>query len=259
MSNVPFPNPYQIPGAQLAAADADHQPLKVPAGNGLTWIGDAWAIFRQQPGLFIGITLLLVIINITVGTVPFVGQLASMLLSPVLMGGFVLVARKVERGERTEIGDLFAGFKQNLNPLLVVGAIYLGLAVALFLIGALAVFAAIATGFDAGSGLSPGLLFAAIMTALLALLLIMMLMFTMSYASVLVMLGHDQPTDAYRLAFQAFVVNLLPFLLFGLVSSLLYLLGILPLILGLLVVSPWMTIAIYTGVKDMFPHIDRTA
>ena len=75
---------------------------------------------------------------------------------------------------------------------------------------------------------------------------------------VLVMLGNDQPADAYQLAFKAFIVNFLPFLIYGLVSSLLYLLGILPLFLGLLIVSPWMTIAIYTGVKDMFPHMART-
>lgn len=258
MSNAPFPNPYQIPGAALAVDTADRQPQQVPAGNGLAWISTAWAIFRQQPGLFIAMTVLLWIVNIALSLVPFVGQLASPLLSPVLMGGFMLAVSKVDRGERTEVADLFAGFKINFSQLLVVGAIFLGLGMVLFIVAAVAVFAAVALGLDLEGGLSPGLLVAAVMIVMLSMLLIMMLMFTMSYATVLVMLGNDQPADAYQLAFKAFIVNFVPFLIYGLVSSLLYLLGILPLFLGLLIVSPWMTIAIYTGVKDMFPHMART-
>ena len=47
-------------------------------------------------------------------------------------------------------------------------------------------------------------------------------------------------------------MNILPFLIYGLVAMVLVILGSLPLMLGLLVVVPLLTIAIYTAYRDIF-------
>lgn len=275
MNQDATPNPYEIPAATLATS-RDQAPRQVPAMNGLDWVVSAWAIFRQRPGLFIGMTLLMAIINFALGMLPLIGMLAS-LLSPALIGGFALATCKVDRGEPADIGDLFAGFKQNFSQLLVVGAIFLGISFVLLLVGGIVVGICLALGLDFDRGLSPGLLVAGIMALMLSMLLIMMLFITMSYAAMMVMLGNFEPVAAYRQAFNAFWVNILPFLVFGVASGLLYALCMLPLLLGLidttlmlagivpmlllllLLVSPWMTVAIYTGVKDMFDGVANTA
>lgn len=249
-------NAYQIPASRLAPEAPDAPTLvRVPAGNGLTWIGDAWRLFRLEPGLLVGLSLLQWVISTGMGSVPFLGQLASAVLSPTLLAGFFLAVWKLDRGERASVDDLFAGFRLRFGPLLVVGLIFLGICLALLLLGAAVVAIGIGLGLENVSQ-HPGLLMAVVLLVCLALMLILMALFTMNYATVLVMLSHCEPGAAYRLAFRAFMVNVLPFLVFGLASSLLYLLGLLPLLLGLLIVSPWMTIAIYTGMKDLFPNLD---
>ncbi|MGH8732410.1 MAG: hypothetical protein ACREVB_01860, partial [Burkholderiales bacterium] len=71
------PNPYAAPKAAVAdetvIVNADFVPggQSRPAGNGWTWIGDSWDLFKRQPGIWIGIVLLL--------TVLFVSPLVFML------------------------------------------------------------------------------------------------------------------------------------------------------------------------------------
>ncbi|HVL01637.1 MAG TPA: BPSS1780 family membrane protein [Dongiaceae bacterium] len=267
------PNPYQIPGTQLTQA-GEIRLRRVPAMNGLEWLTDAWGLFRRRPGLFIGLTLLMAIINFALGMVPLIGLFAS-LLSPVFLGGFALAASKIDRGEPAEVGDLFAGFKQNFSQLLVVGAIFLGIGFVLMMVGGIVVAVCFALGFNMNTGLSPGLLVTGMMAIMVAFLLIMALFITMSYAAMIVMLTNCEPVAAYREAFNAFLVNFMPFLVFSAASAFLYGVSALPLTLGLidtdlllvgvlpmlgfvvLVVSPWMTIAIYTGVKDMFEAVSN--
>ena len=275
MNQDATPNPYEIPVATLAQSQ-DRRPRRVPAMNGLSWLESAWDIFKQRPGLFIGMTMLMLVINFALGMLPVIGLLAS-LLSPALIGGFALATCKTDRGEHADVGDLFAGFKQNFSQLLVVGAIFLVISLVLMLAGGIAIGVCFAMGLDFNTGLSPGLLVAGMMGFMLSMLLIMMLFVTMSYASMMVMLGNFEPVAAYQQAFNAFWVNILPFLVFGLASGALYALCMLPLLLGLidstlffagmipmlllilLLVSPWMTIAIYTGVKDMFDDVASAA
>lgn len=61
-------NPYAAPKAAVAdetvALDADYVPggQARPVGHGWAWIAEGWHLFRRQPGIWIGIALLLVAI-----------------------------------------------------------------------------------------------------------------------------------------------------------------------------------------------------
>ena len=67
MSSV---NPYAAPKAAVAdettVLNADFVPggQSRPIGNGWTWIADGWDLFKRQPGMWIGIVLLLFVIMI---------------------------------------------------------------------------------------------------------------------------------------------------------------------------------------------------
>ena len=58
-------NPYAAPKAAVADATIPAKGNFVPggrgvaAGRGLSWIGEAWDLFKQAPGLWIGIVLAL--------------------------------------------------------------------------------------------------------------------------------------------------------------------------------------------------------
>jgi len=77
-----------------------------------TYLERGLNIFGRQPGLFIAFTLVYMVIMGFSNIIPIVGPLAaSILLSPCLIAGFYLVARKIDSGERNiEFGDFFKGF-----------------------------------------------------------------------------------------------------------------------------------------------------
>ena len=97
----------------------------VEGGRGVGWWADAWAHFMKNPGLWVVFGVIVALIFGLLGFVPFIGGLVSSLLAPVFIGGWLLAARKVDNGGTLEIGDLFAGFKEPLQPLVILGALLL--------------------------------------------------------------------------------------------------------------------------------------
>jgi hypothetical protein len=77
---------------------------------------------------------------ITLGLVliPVVGGVAANLLQPVFFAAFALAARKQLAGGTLEMGDLFAGFRLPLRPLVNLGAILLLAEIAIFFLMSLA-------------------------------------------------------------------------------------------------------------------------
>src|SRR5262249_22422661 len=93
------------------------EPRTVDGGRGITWWSEAWALFMKNPGLWIVFGLILFVVFGVLGVIPLLGGLAVALLAPVFIGGWLLAARKVDTGGTLEVADLFAGFKDKLQPL----------------------------------------------------------------------------------------------------------------------------------------------
>jgi uncharacterized membrane protein len=74
----------------------------------------------------------------------------------------------------------------------------------------------------------------------------------MFFAPSLVALDRVPVLKALGLSFSGCLKNILPFLIYGLIALVLVMLGSLPLMLGLLVVLPVLTIAIYTSYRDIY-------
>jgi|CXWL01.1.fsa_nt_gi uncharacterized membrane protein len=76
------------------------------------YISRGFAILQKNLGGFIGYTAIFLVLYFVIGLIPFfVGPFANMLVvGPAMITGFYLVARKLDRGERTEFGDFFRGF-----------------------------------------------------------------------------------------------------------------------------------------------------
>ena len=72
------------------------------------------------------------------------------------------------------------------------------------------------------------------------------------FAPALVMLHDLGVVESMKLSFVACLRNILPFLIYGIIMLLLFVIGSIPIGLGLLVVIPAMLASMYTAYKDIF-------
>ena len=115
-------------GTEVASADTPDPELKLvvpgrstPSGSGVSWIGAGWRLFVKAPIMWIVAILVLLVIAIVMGLVPFIGSLAFQVLNPVFSAGLVIACRSLERGGEFELEHLFGGFKSRFGGLLIVG------------------------------------------------------------------------------------------------------------------------------------------
>ena len=225
----------------------------VPPGNAFDWLRQGWALFAANPGLWIGLTIVLLVIVLGVQIVPLVGTLAAHLLMPVLGAGLLLVCRKIDEEERVQIDDLFAGFKQNAGPLVMVGVLYM---VAMFAIVVIVVV--VGGGSVAGGLLSAqpeglGVIFGGLMLSLLlSLALSVPVVMAVWFAPALVFFNHMQPVEALKASFEACMKNVLAFLVYGLIVLVLAFFAALPVGLGFLVLIPVLAGSVYAAYRDVF-------
>src|SRR5258706_11281636 len=158
-------DPYAAPKSRVAdvrTIDAEGNFVvagrSVAAGNGWTWITDAWEMVKTQKGAWIGLIVVFVVILFALNFLPIIGPLLLMLLMPVFYGGVMRGCDAVRNGGSIQLSYLFAGFREKTSRLIGVGAASLAVFAALFVI-AMIVFGAhharrsAHAGTDAGHGL----------------------------------------------------------------------------------------------------------
>lgn len=230
-----------------------------PIGQGLDWLAQGWQLFKAEPAMWIVTMLVYVIVIGVMGLVPVVGAIASLLLGPVLFAGLMLGAHAVYQGEGLTLGHLFAGFRERVGPLMLVGVTFALLTVGIVLLIA-AVFgaglmAAVASGALKGgaearalSGFAGTVALAVLGAALLFLPL------TMAYyfAPAMVAIGERGVIDSFRQSFIGCLRNVLPFLLYFIVFIVLAIIASIPAMLGWIVLLPVMFASTYAAFRDIF-------
>jgi uncharacterized membrane protein len=234
------------------------QPRAVDGGRGVAWWSEAWALFVKNAGIWIVLGLILFVLMVVLSFIPLVGFIATSLLLPVLAGGWMAAAERVDQGAGTvEVGDLFAAFKgDKLTPLLVVGALFLVMVVvigtAMFVLGLGGVLGAVAGGARrSAGGMMAGLgvgLFAVGVGLLLGLLATMAVWF----ATPLVALRSVAPVEAIKLSFAGSLKNIVPFLVWGVIYIGAAIVASIPFGLGWVVLAPLLMLTVYTSYKDVF-------
>jgi uncharacterized membrane protein len=249
-------NPYQTPQANVAESVTGTQnlasePKAVDIGQGMAWLSEGWSMFRQAAGIWIGITLIAFAIFIVLSFIPIVGQLASPLVSMLMGGGIMLGCRALERGEPLTIGHLFAAAQTHLNPLLVVGALYLAGIFAIIVIASIvtggAAFALWRGGPDAGAAVGGMVLLFLVIMALMVPLIM-----AIWFAPALVTLHDVAPLEAMKLSFRGCLRNLLPFLVYGVITFVAAIIATIPFGLGWLVLLPVLAGSAYASYRDIF-------
>lgn len=110
----------------------------VPAVNGWGWVLTGFALFRKSPAMWAFLTLSYIMLMQLLGMIPVFGWFAATGLIPVFSASFMIVSRELDQGRRLGFDLLFSGFRANLRPLLGQGGLYLGGALAILGLSALA-------------------------------------------------------------------------------------------------------------------------
>lgn len=243
------PPPLPVSGMELLT-----EPRSVSAGSGISWLSESWSMVKNNLGVWVLITLVLFIIQIVLGFIPIAGDIISSIIGPVLTGGILLGVRAVDGGEKLRFDYLFEGFKQKFAPLAGLGALTLGI---MFLFGIIVGGIFVGMNMDnmqTGVPPSPEMLFSGMNSGLLVVGIILLIGVLMMFwfATQLVALNDVPVFKSLSMSFKACLHNPLPLLLYCLAAAGLLILGAIPLLLGMLVVVPWLFSSMYISYKQIF-------
>jgi hypothetical protein len=252
-------NPYQPPRAQVV--DVSNAPplgafveggRGVDAGRGWAWIAAAFDLFRKRVLAWVLITIILGVLVIVVNFFPVIGWLVNTLLIPVYVGGLLLGCRALEEDGEFGVGQLFAGFSHSTGRLMAIGALslvgWILVMVPLFFIMGTSMFGLMSGDPAAIAAAGPALMLGILVTVALSVPLYMALWFAPS----LILFAEAQPVQALAQSFRACLRNIVPFLLYGVLLTIIFLIAAIPLGLGLLVAVPVLIASVYTAYRDIF-------
>lgn len=238
----------------LAAAPVELR--RVDAGRGVAWLAEAFDLFKREPGTWIGIAVVYLLIMLAATLVPG-GSILMSLAGPVFTGGMMLGCHSQMSGQGLKVAHLFEGFNGGrMGQLVLLALIYFGACLVLILIGAvlaLTLFGMSASDFS--NGTVPGELVLPLVLLILVMLgLYIPIAMGMWLAPALVVLRGVAPWEAFKLSFRGCLINFVPFLLYGVIALLIVIVASIPLFLGWLVAAPVFFISIYSGYRDIFPQ-----
>ena len=255
-------NPYAAPEAdvdtppQPGTSQQLNDPRSVTVGRGWEWIAGGFRYFAESPLQWILAVLAWFGVIIGLSLLPLINLVVSV-ITPVMIGGYMIGCNAEDRGERFAVSHAFAGLQQSTTELFIAGALYLlgsvllgAIAGTLMVVfGGAAALATLAAGAFGGEAIA----FSSVAIVLL-LTLGLSVPFLMAFYFVppLIALAGMKPIPAIKLSFTACLRNLLPFLVFGVILLVLGILAIIPLFMGYLVLAPVMVASTYSAYKDIF-------
>ena len=255
-------NPYRSPDTPLEfesdSAGFLTEPQQLSAGYGWTWFKQAFGLFMQNPLMWLVIFIVFIVLLMVLSMIPLVSLLTS-IISPIFIGGIMMGCRDLEQGEGLNFNHLFAGFQHRGSQLAGLGVIQLVASIVIVIIPALLliVFGMLSMTdmmdsmsqqmSDVAELYTAFLLYFLILTALMVPLIM-----GLWFASCLIVFHNFSAWEAFNLSFRACAVNLIPFLVYGLVGLLLALLASIPMGLGFLILGPVILLSMYSGYRSIF-------
>lgn len=242
-------NPFSVQGGGAF----DPAGRNVDAGRGLEWLKQGWQLFTKNPGIWIAIAVILMVIVVVLSLIPFIGALAVNFLMPVFAGGILLGCKSLTEGGDIAIDNLFAGFKQNTGNLIMVGVFYMVgviiITALVFVIGGGAALTGGLVGRGAGAGMAIG---GFIVAMLVFLALLVPLAMAVWFAPALVVFRDVAPIEAMKASFFACLKNIAPLLVYGVILFVLCFIAMIPFGLGMLVMVPVMMGSLYASYVEIF-------
>ncbi len=234
------------------------EPQRLPGKRGWEWIKQGYILFMKAPLLWIVLLSICVVAAVALSSVPVVGEPLVSLLMPVVLAGLMAGCRSLEQGDELELAHLFSGFKQHTTQLVTLGGIalvsqYLILGAMMMVGGTALVGVLMSDQPNTDPSVIAQALTGAGFALLLGIVLFSVLMMAMQYAPTLVFFRGIAPVQAMKLSFRAFLHNVWPMLVYGIIFMFLAMLASLPMMLGWLVLLPLAFTSLYASYNDIFP------
>lgn len=250
-------NPYSVPDSNLNIPSTGsfevHAPQACAVGRGSGWIGEGFNYFKSNAGTWVLICIVGFVIMVALSLVPLLNIFTSF-LAPVWTAGLMLGCKAIHDGQDLKVGHLFAGFSNKFGACVGLGAI-------MFLAGlvvGIAVWGSTYMSLLGVGGGTPEEIFAELGFRSIALKTLIMLAALLPvymafwFAPALIVLGNKSVIESLKLSFKACLLNMMPFLIYGIVGLLLLIAGSIPLMLGLLVVVPMLIASVFISYKEIF-------
>ena len=229
--------------------------LDLPASAGLAWIKMSFALFRTQPIGWISLMLAWLMATLGLSVIPLIGTAIASILQPGFFAGFVIAARDQEAGQPVGVPQLLAGFRVNGRALITIGSItLLANMMVVVILGLSGLPLNIAPDAEGVPDLRTyaRALEGKELLLWLGLCLTLLVKGVLWFTTALLALNQMPAMHAIRWSFYALIANFLPMLVFGVVITVMLIVGTLPLMLGLLVVMPLFAIAHYVSYRELF-------
>lgn len=255
---------------------------RVSAGQGLSWIRGGWTLLRLKPGAVIGSVLLMYILLFVAQMLPFVGGIVAMVLAPFLAGGVYLILQRVgqiaaeveaeplAREQAVSFDLLFSLFKQPEKRRALLGLAAVALMFNLVMLILFVVFVGTSLGGLEHNALTDSattdqqkmqmlmpILFSAKGMWLWLIVLTLSAVYAMAtlFAVPQIALDGVGLVEALKQSFRAVGHNWLPFLTYGLVWMLLYIVFV-PITVGLalIVLIPLGVASVYIAYRNIWPE-----
>jgi len=228
------------------------------AGAGWDWIAQGWKIFARAPLMWVISIVVLFIAAVIINLVPFIGSLAFQLLQGVIAGGFMVACHSLSRGGDFELEHLMAGFKRNFTSLLLLGVFLVVGGLLIMLVLMMFVGATVVSVFMGGGNTDQAIAAIAasattmLLGALVALALTIPMLAAYWFAPALVILNDMKPVAALKESFFGSFRNFVPFLVYGIIMTVLAVIAAIPFGLGMLVWIPLAVTSTYAAYRGIF-------
>jgi uncharacterized membrane protein len=240
------------------------EPQRLQAGQGWQWIKQGYGLFMKAPLLWVVLLLICFIAVAGLSAIPVVGEPLASLLLPAVLVGLMAGSRALEHGDELELAHLFAGFQKHTAHLITLGGIALVGQFLIFglmmLVGGAALVGILTSGQPVQD---PEVIRQALAGAGFAILigvaLFSILLMAMQFAPMLVYFDDVAPVEAMKLSLRAFLANIGPMLVYGVVFILLAILASIPMMLGWLVLMPIVFTSLYACYSGIFPPAQEAA
>jgi hypothetical protein len=233
--------------------DATMNVAELPASRGAAWLAEAWKLFRDASLTWVALCAGWIVITFGLMLIPLIGMVASNFLQPVFFASFAIAAHKQRAGERLQMNDLFLGFRHHVRALINLGALLLLAQLVVLVLMAL-------LGLPTASTPDRELTFAEYMELLRGkewivvsgLLVLFVIKGAVWFAPPLIAFHGMSTMQAIRWSLYAAISNIGAMLVYGTALLGIFLIGVIPWAIGLIVVIPLGVISTYIGYREVF-------
>lgn len=233
--------------------DANIRVAEVRAGRGFAWLAGAFHLFRQKPAAWLALCMGWILITLALILLPFIGGVLANFLQPAFFASFAIAAYRQAQGEPIGMGDLFAGFKRNLQELVKLGALLLVVEIAIF---ALMALLGLPMAGEDGAATSMAdyveLWKGREWILVLGFLATVIVKAAVWFAPPLIAFHGMSTMHAIRWSAYAALANVGAMFAYGVALFAIFFVAVIPWGIGLLVVIPLMVISTFVGYREVF-------